>query len=222
LIIGAAIGLNGQVTVINPQATNSACYRCLYPDTAEENACEESKEPIKSDGAKLGVDIYLLMLLLTPVYLFSKISNKFLGGCIAGYMIFSIVQTAFHYNVLFAGAYECKRKKTNSMRMFMNSIFYYFLSVVYFGYLYKLFYSDFQWIQSTKEKIAYIPNTFEAIFNSFATSLTLTMGEFKYINLTGQVIVFAQLIVTFLLVAIIISASHYDPNKELNHKRHNE
>ncbi|VAW86648.1 Sulfur carrier protein adenylyltransferase ThiF [hydrothermal vent metagenome] len=37
LIIGAAIGLDGQVTVINPQATNSACYRCLYPYATEEN-----------------------------------------------------------------------------------------------------------------------------------------------------------------------------------------
>jgi len=38
LIIGAAIGLHGQVTVINSQATNSACYRCLYPDLdTEEN-----------------------------------------------------------------------------------------------------------------------------------------------------------------------------------------
>lgn len=39
LIIGAAIGLDGQITVINPQTTNSACYRCLYPDDdTEENA----------------------------------------------------------------------------------------------------------------------------------------------------------------------------------------
>ncbi|NOY71107.1 MAG: HesA/MoeB/ThiF family protein [Gammaproteobacteria bacterium] len=38
LVTGAAIGLNGQITVINPQAKNFACYHCLYPDATENHA----------------------------------------------------------------------------------------------------------------------------------------------------------------------------------------
>ena len=43
LISGAAIRLEGQVTVYDPRVTGSACYRCLYEDTGElEQTCSES------------------------------------------------------------------------------------------------------------------------------------------------------------------------------------
>lgn len=38
LVTGAAIGFNGQITVINPKVKNSACYHCLYPEATEERA----------------------------------------------------------------------------------------------------------------------------------------------------------------------------------------
>ena len=38
LVAGAAIGMEGQVTVINPQAANTACYQCIYPDIKDDNA----------------------------------------------------------------------------------------------------------------------------------------------------------------------------------------
>lgn len=43
LVSGAAIRLEGQVTVYDPRNTGSACYRCLYDDVGEpEQTCSES------------------------------------------------------------------------------------------------------------------------------------------------------------------------------------
>ncbi len=44
LVSGAAIRFAGQVSVFNPCAATSPCYRCLYPDNLEEeeNSCSDS------------------------------------------------------------------------------------------------------------------------------------------------------------------------------------
>lgn len=42
-VSGAAIRLSGQLTVFDPRSVDSPCYRCLFPDSEEENlGCNET------------------------------------------------------------------------------------------------------------------------------------------------------------------------------------
>jgi len=42
-VSGAAVGLNGQITVFDPRQDNSPCYRCLYPNLDDQQlSCSEN------------------------------------------------------------------------------------------------------------------------------------------------------------------------------------
>ncbi|WP_419811526.1 HesA/MoeB/ThiF family protein [Bacterioplanoides sp.] len=42
-VSGAAVGLNGQITVFDPRRENAPCYRCLYPNLDDEQlTCSEN------------------------------------------------------------------------------------------------------------------------------------------------------------------------------------
>lgn len=173
----------------------------------------DSEPKCYNHKAREAIDVYIALLVAVPISLIffavppalSNINAAAICGLFVGaYFLFSMVHTAIFYDMFYGGLHDCDKKKTKSMRRFLNSIFYYFISLLYFAYFYSYFHEWFKWGNGNQYE------TYKAFLNSFFTSLTLTISDFKPNNEGGYFLIALQLLVTFILVTLIIASSHYE------------